>query len=224
VSEERERERVDQGSQMREYRVVCADTNEVVWLSVFARFVYDENGKAVRHIGIAFDSTRRKQMEEELRKSHDELGMLIRDLREKSENLQEVNAALKVLLRQREEDRKELGESVVANVRNLIIPYTEKLKQSPLNSAQMTWMKILESHINEITSSFGRTLAAQYANLTSTEIRIAALIRDGRSTAKIAELSGISEKTVCRHRDNIRKKLGLRGGGINLRTHFLSLQ
>jgi DNA-binding NarL/FixJ family response regulator len=207
-----------------EYRVIRADTNEVVWLSGFGRFLYDENGKPVRHIGVAFDSTGRKRMEEELRRSHDELDMLVRDLREKSENLEEVNAALRALLRQREEDRKELGQSVVANVRNLILPYTEKLKQSPLSSAQMTWMKILESHLNEIASSFGRTLAAQYTNLTSTEIRTATLVRDGMSTAQIAELSGISEKTVCRHRDNIRKKLGLRGGGINLRTHLLSLQ
>ena len=148
---------------------------------------------------------------------------MINALSEKTENLEEVNTALRVFLRQREEDRKELGESVAANVKNLILPYTEKLKQSPLSSTQMTWMKILESHINEITSSFARTLA-EYANLTPTEIRIAALIRDGRSTAQIAKLLGISEKTVCRHRDNIRKKLGLRGGGINLRTHLLNLQ
>ena len=193
-------------------------------MSAFSRFLYDENGKAVRHIGIIFDSTVRKRMEDELRRSNNELDLTILALSEKTENLEEINAALRVLLRQREEDKKELGDSVVANVRNLILPYTEKMKQSPLSSAQMIWMKLLESHINEITSSFGRTLAAQYGNLTSTEIRIATLIRDGRSTAQIAEFSGISEKTVCRHRDNIRKKLGLRRGGINLRTHLLSLQ
>ncbi len=225
VSQECERARVDRNSgYVREYRVIRADTNEVVWLSGFARFLYDENGVAVRHIGIVFDSTWRKRMEEELRKSNNELDLTIQALNEKTQNLEEVNAAMKVLLRQREEDKKELGESVVANVRNLILPYTEKLKQSQLSSAQMTWMKILESHINEIISSFSRTLSAQYANLTSTEIRIATFVRDGRSTAQIAELLSISEKTVCRHRDNIRKKLGLRGLGINLRTYLLSLQ
>jgi PAS domain S-box-containing protein len=224
VYEELERERVEHSERMREYRVIRADTNEVVWLSVFGRFLYDENGEAVRLVGIAFDATERKRTEEALRKSHNELGMLIRDLREKSENLEEVNAALRVLLRQREADKKELGESVMANIRNLILPYIEKIKQSPLSSAQMTWMNILESHINEVTSPFGRTLSTQYTNLTCTEIRIATLVRDGMSTAKIAELLSISEKTVCRHRDNIRKKLRLRGGGINLRTHLLSLQ
>jgi PAS domain S-box-containing protein len=184
----------------------------------------DAQGAVTGLIGVISDITERKQAEDEVRRSNKELALTIQALSEKTENLEEVNAALRVLLRQREEDRKELGESVVANIRNLILPYAEKMKQSPLSSAQMTWMKILESHINEITSSFGRTLATQYANLTSTEIRTATLVRDGRSTAQIAELLGISEKTVCRHRDNIRKKLGLRGGGINLRTHLLGLQ
>jgi PAS domain S-box-containing protein len=170
------------------------------------------------------DITERKRTEEALRQANNELDLSVHALREKTENMEEVNAALRVLLRQREEDRKELVESVLANIRNLILPYMDKLNQSPLDSAQMTLMKILESHINEITSSFGRTLAAQYASLTSTEIRIATLIRDGRSTARIAGLFGISEKTVCRHRDNIRKKLGLRGAGANLRTHLLSLK
>ena len=128
------------------------------------------------------------------------------------------------MLRQRDEDRKELGESVLANVRNLILPYIEKLNQSPLSSAQMTWMKILESHINEITSSFGRTLAAQYANLTSAEIRIAALIRDGRSTAQIAGLFGISGENRVPPQGQHPEKTGLRGGGTNLKTHLLSLK
>ena len=197
---------------------------ECIHVSLAISPLKDAKARIVGAATIARDITKRKRMEDELRKSHDELGILFRDLQEKSENLEEVNTALRVLLRQRDEDRKELGESVLANVRNLILPYVEKLNQSPLSSAQTTWMKILESHINEITSSFGRTLAAQYANLTSTEIRIATLIRDGRSTAQLAELLGIAERTVCRHRNNIRKKLGLRGGGINLRSHLLSLE
>ncbi len=194
------------------------------WIAWEIRPWYVASGAVGGIIIFSEDFTERKRTEDALRQSNNELDSTIHALREKTENMEEVNVALRVLLRQREEDRKELVESVLANVRNLILPYMEKLNQSNLNSAQMTWMKILESHINEITSSFGRTLAVQYANLSSAEIRIAALIRDDRSTSQIAKLFGISEKTVCRHRDNIRKKLGLRGGGANLRTYLLSLQ
>ncbi len=194
------------------------------WIAWEIRPWFDATGAVGGIIIFSEDITERKRTGEALRRSNNELDLAVHALREKTENMEEVNAALRVLLRQREEDKKELVESVLANVRNLILPYMEKLNQSRLTSVQMTWMKIVESHINEITSSFGRTLAAQYANLTSTEIRVAALIREDRSTAQIAGLFGISEKTVCRHRDNIRRKLGLRRGGINLRTHLLSLQ
>jgi len=194
------------------------------WIAWEIRPWYVASGAVGGIIIFSEDITERKRTEDALRQSNKELDLTIQALREKTENMEEVNVALRVLLKQREEDRKELAGAVLTNVRNLILPYMEKLNQSHLSSAQMTWMKILESNINEITSSFGRTLAAQYANLSSTEIRIATLIRDDKSTAQIAKLFGISEKTVCRHRDNIRKKLGLRGGGANLRTHLLGLQ
>ena len=52
-----------------EHRVIRGDTGEVAWLSVFGRFLYDENGRATRHIGIFFDSTERKRLEEERQKA-----------------------------------------------------------------------------------------------------------------------------------------------------------
>ncbi|NTW16433.1 MAG: PAS domain S-box protein, partial [Syntrophaceae bacterium] len=46
-----------------------------------------------------------------------------------SSKLQELNTALKVLLKQREEDKRELEEKVLANVKELLIPYLEELKK-----------------------------------------------------------------------------------------------
>ena len=96
---------------------------------------YVASGEAGGIIIFSEDITQRRRTEEALRRSNNELDLSIHALREKTENMEEVNAALKVLLRQREEDRKELVESVLANVRNLILPYVEKLNQSDLNSA-----------------------------------------------------------------------------------------
>ena len=58
------------------------------------------------------------------------------ELRTKSEMLAETNAALKVILRQREEDRAELEEKVTARVAHLVLPYTERLQESGLNREQ----------------------------------------------------------------------------------------
>jgi PAS domain S-box-containing protein len=49
-----------------EYRIKRADNGEIVWLSVFGRFFYDEKGDAVRFLGVSFDITRRKELEREV--------------------------------------------------------------------------------------------------------------------------------------------------------------
>jgi PAS domain S-box-containing protein len=207
-----------------EYRVSRADSGEVVWLAAAARFIYASQGEAVRFVGIVFDVTASKRTEQDLKELNERLDLTARQLVEKSQRLEELNSALRVLLKQKEEDRKDLEQSVVTNARNLIVPFLERLKQSPLSNAQSTWLQIVESHLSEITSPFAKSLSAQYANLTPAEIRIADFIREGRSTSQIAEVLGISEKTVCRHRENIRGKLGLRGKEKHLRSHLLSLE
>jgi DNA-binding CsgD family transcriptional regulator len=46
------------------------------------------------------------------------------------------------------------------------------------------------------------------------------MIRNGLSTKEIAQLRCISAATVRRHRENIRRKLGLRNRKANLATYL----
>jgi PAS domain S-box-containing protein len=48
-----------------EYRIKRADNGEIGWLAVFGRFYYNESAEAVRFLGVAFDITRRREMERE---------------------------------------------------------------------------------------------------------------------------------------------------------------
>jgi DNA-binding CsgD family transcriptional regulator/PAS domain-containing protein len=146
-----------------------------------------------------------------------------KQLEEKSNRLQEVNAALKVLLKHRDEDRRDFEEALLTNIDNLILPYLRKMKNSGPNSTNAALIEILESHLMELTSAFGRTLALQYRVLTPTEMRVATLVREGKTSKEIADILCISEKTASFHRNNIRTKLGLRGAGANLRSYLLSL-
>jgi DNA-binding CsgD family transcriptional regulator len=145
------------------------------------------------------------------------------ELEIKSNRLQEVNAALKALLRQRDEDRREFEEAFLTNIENLIMPYLKRIRGGPLTNTQTSLVEILELHLGELTSQFGRTLALQYRVLTPAEMRVAALVREGKTSKEIADLLCISEKTASFHRNNIRNKLGLRGEAANLRSHLLSL-
>ncbi len=167
-------------------------------------------------IVIIRDITKRRRREKALRESEAEL-------LEKSGHLEEVNAALKVLLKRREEDKEELGENVVSNVRQLVFPYFEKLKKSRLDPRQTTLVDILESNVKEIVSPFATKLSSKFLNLTPAEIKIAGLVRDGRTTKEIAALLRLSENTIVFHRYNIRRKLGLKRKKANLRSYLRSL-
>jgi len=139
-----------------------------------------------------------------------------------SQHLEEVNTALKVLLKQREDDKKELGESVLSNVKELIAPYVERLNKSKLDTNQNTLVNILESNLSNIISPFISKVSSKYFNFTPMEIRVANLVKDGKTNKEIADLLFLSKNTILFHRHNIRSKLGLKNKKINLRSHLLS--
>ena len=158
-----------------------------------------------------------KQAEETLKEKEEELSI-------KTNSLEEVNTALKVLLKRRDEDKTELEENLLSNVKELVVPFLLKVKNSQLNPKQLSYINIVESNLNEIISPFLRNLSSKWLNLTPTEIRVAHLIKEGKTTKEIGEMMALSPRTIETHRKNIRKKLGIEKNKGNLRSHLLTLQ
>jgi PAS domain S-box-containing protein len=170
---------------------------------------------AKTNIQLEQEIEERKRVEEALRKREVELEA-------QSHHLEEVNTALKVLLKQREDDKKELGENVLSNVKELISPYIERLNKSRLNTNQKTLVNIMESNLQNIISPFISKLSSRHFNFTPMEIKVANLIKEGKTNKEIAELLCLSKNTILFHRHNIRRKLGLTNKKINLQSHLLS--
>jgi len=169
-----------------------------------------------RIAGSMRDISARKRAEEALREREEELSI-------QSRNLEELNTALKVLLRQREEDRAELQEQVLVNVKTRILPCVERLKEGGLTPPQRACLDTLEARLREILSPFLHRITQAYFDLTPQEIRVADCVKSGRTTKEIADMLCISAKTVDYHRDNIRRKLGLRNRAESLRSFLLKL-
>ena len=162
------------------------------------------------------DISERKNAEESLKKREAELET-------KSVNLEEVNTALKVLLRHRDEEKNALENAILLNLRELVLPYVDKLKGAHMSEKQMAYVGLIESGLNEIISPFLRKMSDIHSRFSSTQIQIIDLIKNGKTTKEIAELLHIGKATVDSHRNNIRKKLGIGNQKINLRTYLLSL-
>ncbi len=145
-------------------------------------------------------------------------------LQQKGEKLTEINVALKVLLEHREQGLEELENRITANIRELVLPYVEKLKKSEKGERERILIDIIESNLNNIITPFLHRLSSLHLLLTPQEVEVAALIRPGKSSQEIADVLGVSVSTISFHRKNLRHKLGLNSRTMNLRTYLLSLK
>jgi DNA-binding CsgD family transcriptional regulator len=182
----------------------------------FSKPVHD-GGKVKGLQGVLSDISEQKNAEAALK-------MREKELSNKTAYLEEMNAALRVLLKARQEDKRELEERVLLNMREHVIPYLEKLKKGLEDEKLRTYLESAEANIRRITSSFSRDLHFKHLNLTHTELHISNLIRDGKTTGEIAQLMNLSVRTVESHRKNIRKKMGLTDVKANLRATFMSYE
>lgn len=186
-----------------------------IWCETIAVRIEYKGKPAI--MGNIVDINEHKQAEEALKEKEEELNI-------KTNSLEEVNTVLRVLLKRRDEDKRELEENVLSNVKELVVPFLEKVKNSQLNLKQLSNINIVESNLNEIISPFLRNLSSKWLNLTPTEIRVAHLIKEGKTTKEIGEMMALSPRTIETHRKNMRKKLGIVKKKGNLRSHLLTLQ
>jgi len=178
---------------------------------------HDTGGEIIGAIEIVRDITEQKRLLHELEVRQQEL-------QHKSRYLEEANVALKVLLERREQDKSDLQDDVIVNVQKLVLPYIGRLRKTKLIPEQSAFLDVLEANLNAIISPFVRNATARHRNLTSREIEVANLIKQGRKTKQIAELLNLSPRSIDFHRANLRKKIGVRSTRANLYSALRSFE
>ena len=197
-----------------EVKILTKD-GKTKWMDVAITLIDYEKKSAT--LGTAYDTTERKQAQELLIERE-------RQLEHQSRNLAEVNTALKVLLKSMEDDSIDLKEKMLTNVKRLVLPYLEKLKMGNLTPQKRVYLENIENNLKNIISPFTQNLSSKHYDLTPTEIQVAALIKEGKTTKDIANMLNKSPHAINFHRNNIRKKIGLQNKKTNLRSYLLSFE
>lgn len=192
----------------------CHSENDLHWY--YMRTIRMAGLDPVRVVVSHEEITALKLAEEALKKSQEELF-------EQKQSLEEANIALKVLLKQREADRLELEKKVLANVKDLVLPYVEKLKKSQMKPKERTLLEIVERHLKDVISPLLQSFANAKILLTPQEMQVASLVKDGKTSKEIADILNVSETTINFHRKNLRVKFGLANQKTNLRSYLLSI-
>jgi PAS domain S-box-containing protein len=135
--------------------------------------------------------------------------------------LLETNEAIAVLARNIEKSKEEAQRRVAQTISTKIVPIVKKLKAGGRPGGHGLELEVLETYLIELTASLsGKTEI--FSALTSTEIRIATMIKGGSTSQEIADHLNVSLHTVKTHRRSIRKKLNIQNSHLNLETYLRS--
>jgi DNA-binding CsgD family transcriptional regulator len=116
-----------------------------------------------------------------------------------------------------------VADMVRLRIQNEIIPYLEKLKSRLSSETERSYLVVIEDNLREIQKLVTRLPSVDSYHLTEKEIRIADLIRRGKTSKEIAQLMEISRRAVEFHRNRLREKFGLIHQKINLRDFLTKL-
>ncbi|MCM8813175.1 MAG: response regulator [Candidatus Omnitrophica bacterium] len=174
--------------------------------------VFDAEGRIKFFQCIARDCTEQKKLEQELLLAE-------KKIVEQHKDLERKNIALREILGHIEDEKKRIQENVAVNVDQLMLPALEKLRLR-LDKNEVRYLDIIQENLRNLVSTFGRSVTQERLRLSPRELEICDMIRKGLSSKEIAEMLNVSQKTVDRHRNNIREKLGLVRQDTNLTAYL----
>lgn len=151
---------------------------------------------------------RNEQLEMENRHKTGELASLSMQLVEKNRFINDVKLTI-------EKIANEAGEEVYPLIQNVL----RNIKQ---NAAFQEDWQTFEKQFEKVHNDFIHKLSQTYPDLTSTELKVCALIRTGLSSGEIASLLHVTRRNVETHRYRLRKKLDIESG-VDLGTFLAGL-
>ena len=199
------------------FRAIRSDGKEI-YIEAFAiQFPY-ESKDAV--LSFHTDISERKRTAEKLAKAHKDCE---RKVKERTAELEKKNIALKEVLEHIAEEKMAVQQEIAAVIEQVLLPIVQKLKRSA-PPATLVQVRLLEDGLKELIATLPSNSISLYSRLSPRGIEISNMIKRGLSSKEIANELNISPATVQKHRQIIRKKLGLTNNKVNLRSYFLKSQ
>ncbi|MCP4567061.1 MAG: PAS domain S-box protein [FCB group bacterium] len=196
-----------------EHRLMHKD-GRAIWVLARGTAFRDARGKPSRLIGTQIDITDRKRAEKILKQTADEL-------HRERKKLTEKNIALKQILDHIESSRKKYKEQIMNRVREAMLPLLNHSMDTE-NQDLICDLEAVKDNLFNLVETKAVVENDRLATLTPRESEICRLIKNGLSSKQMSERLNLSVVTVHKHRERIRKKLGLTNKSVNLSSYLRS--
>ena len=155
----------------------------------------------------------------ELQCKQEELSRHKLELERVNKELLYTNNALSVVARNIDINKGEAEKKIALTINSNIMPIITKLKDCKTFKKHQADLDTLAAYLNDITSSL-LSCADVIVNLSPSEMRVAAMVKNELTSKEIAGKLYISLDTVKTHRKNIRKKLNIYKSDVSLSDYF----
>ncbi|MBD3234806.1 MAG: PAS domain S-box protein [candidate division Zixibacteria bacterium] len=183
--------------------------DDIVWCIISNSVAHYSNGKSKYLISQVLDITEQKNAERIIRDANQRL-------EREGELLEKKNVAFNMILSHIEQEKYEVRKQIASSIDRILVPTLRNLVNED-GSLNQTCYDVLLEGLLDITNKIGGTQYL-YSRLSKREVLVCNLIKQGKPSKIIADELGITIKTVQRHRQTIRKKLGITNTAVNLTT------
>jgi PAS domain S-box-containing protein len=184
------------------------DGNHLLYVSIFdftpQKRAYDTLQRTNTRLASRIARLKKKVSEQTLEAAKSKT-----DLKQRDKDIKRVNEAMKLLIVDFQEQKKDLERRVINNFQQTIEPILQQFREFNPPPAQRHLLETLDFSIKHIASYFGINLSKKGGRLTPRQVEICRMISQGMDSHQIAREMGLTYQTVIVHRKNIRKKLGI---------------
>jgi PAS domain S-box-containing protein len=169
-----------------------------------------------RHmLTMIIDRTERQKMLQELETTNN-------TLRVERSMLENKNIALKEIMEQIDQYKRNTSQQLQANVNRVVRPMLQILTDK-LTPADRRLVSLLDNTLQDLIDPFVGKLESLSYSLTPREMEVCHMIKNGFSSKQIASLLNVSVFTVNNQRRSIRRKLEIADGETHLESYLKRL-
>lgn len=152
----------------------------------------------------------------------EELKIREMELEEKNRELTDTNNALATLLRRREKEHSQIKTDIANQAAESVFPLLRKAERLTVSNKVKENLVTAQANLMELFVSHTGDNRLANARLAPRELQVINYIKQNKSSKEIAELLGLSVRTIESYRENIRKKLQIKNTKKTLKKFLIS--